>query len=486
MDKFAHIPNEILAEIFVLCLPQVKYQSFDPHKAPILLTHICSSWRRFALDTPQLWKSLSLVASSFPSINTARPRFEERFLSWAESSKNQPLDLKLALLTPYVEGRRGNWDPFYWEILLMTVFDVGADRLRKLYLNLEESSEDVDHPLFHLRGECFSLLETLHLRFTLPATDDSKIRLFAVTPELQKVILDLDPCYIVPCRLDLLWSRMTHLILVKHQPDAVFKFVIQNCRILESLQIKLFGEHPLRSSSEKTTKHHLRHLRIICSGHVTPDIFLGISMPNLRTLSLQSDTNYLPSFHWLSGTGKAAHDHLFSQLGKLHSLSLGYQTIQSALLTELLLHAPAINELALDVKLDSYPAFLEALTYSSQDLQISIVPVLQILKLYVEFPPEDGPSDPGHPFTNSQFISMLRSRGKLISEDTTSDGYEVVPCPLEEVFFCAEDIGEHPCAFDVGTLRQEVMDWPELSHIAFEFTISDDKCNWMSTEVETW
>jgi len=60
----------------------------------------------------------------------------------------------------------------------------------------------------------------------------------------------------------------------------------------------------------------------------------------------------------ISSTGKVAHNDFFSQIGTLHSLSLGYQTIPSALLIKLLLYTPALRELALDVELDSYPPSL--------------------------------------------------------------------------------------------------------------------------------
>ncbi|KAF8189052.1 hypothetical protein BJ912DRAFT_806507, partial [Pholiota molesta] len=51
------VPYDILFEIFVRCLPQDRFEICQPETriAPILLCHICSSWRAIALTTPILW-----------------------------------------------------------------------------------------------------------------------------------------------------------------------------------------------------------------------------------------------------------------------------------------------------------------------------------------------------------------------------------------------------------------------------------------------
>jgi len=52
------IPMDILQEIFLSCLP-IDHDSIICNKeAPVLLTQVCSSWRRIALNTPLLWASI--------------------------------------------------------------------------------------------------------------------------------------------------------------------------------------------------------------------------------------------------------------------------------------------------------------------------------------------------------------------------------------------------------------------------------------------
>jgi len=56
------LPQELLGEIFVQCLPRNSFDHFQPNPGlpPMVLCHVCSSWRKAALGTPQLWTELSM------------------------------------------------------------------------------------------------------------------------------------------------------------------------------------------------------------------------------------------------------------------------------------------------------------------------------------------------------------------------------------------------------------------------------------------
>ncbi|KIK60968.1 hypothetical protein GYMLUDRAFT_139428, partial [Collybiopsis luxurians FD-317 M1] len=59
MSPIRRMPVEILAEIFVHCLPtDPVYAVRDVYQAPLLLITICREWRQVALDNPRLWNSL--------------------------------------------------------------------------------------------------------------------------------------------------------------------------------------------------------------------------------------------------------------------------------------------------------------------------------------------------------------------------------------------------------------------------------------------
>jgi hypothetical protein len=53
---------DVLREIFFHCLPERPLDEFQPNTniAPILLCHVCSSWRAVALSSPFLWSHLHI------------------------------------------------------------------------------------------------------------------------------------------------------------------------------------------------------------------------------------------------------------------------------------------------------------------------------------------------------------------------------------------------------------------------------------------
>ncbi|KAJ6589951.1 hypothetical protein DFH09DRAFT_885567, partial [Mycena vulgaris] len=65
------LPIEITQKIFREALPSTGPPSADPpqplsQQAPLLLTQICRDWRDIALDTPELWQSITVDSSSGP------------------------------------------------------------------------------------------------------------------------------------------------------------------------------------------------------------------------------------------------------------------------------------------------------------------------------------------------------------------------------------------------------------------------------------
>ncbi|KAF9525544.1 hypothetical protein CPB83DRAFT_859453 [Crepidotus variabilis] len=101
------IPEDILREIFLRCLPDTHDAVIHPNESPILLTHICSSWRRVALSTPLLWSTIHLPLYNSPSFYPPIPpptsteleenvQARERVIqTWLDRSSTCPLSLTL-------------------------------------------------------------------------------------------------------------------------------------------------------------------------------------------------------------------------------------------------------------------------------------------------------------------------------------------------------------------------------------------------------
>lgn len=75
------LPFEILSKIFILCLPSWGTPSFDGLSAPLLLTQICSDWRRCALVTQRLWSAITISAQYGMS-----PSLTEMWMSRSKSA----------------------------------------------------------------------------------------------------------------------------------------------------------------------------------------------------------------------------------------------------------------------------------------------------------------------------------------------------------------------------------------------------------------
>ena len=54
------LPTDVLQEIFLSCLPINHDCIITKKEAPILLTQVCHSWCRIALNTPLLWASIHI------------------------------------------------------------------------------------------------------------------------------------------------------------------------------------------------------------------------------------------------------------------------------------------------------------------------------------------------------------------------------------------------------------------------------------------
>ena len=64
----------------------------SPFTAPLLLTQICSAWRKIALNTPDLWKNVTL---EFRGFSTAES-MQELAKLWIERCGSRPYAIKLS------------------------------------------------------------------------------------------------------------------------------------------------------------------------------------------------------------------------------------------------------------------------------------------------------------------------------------------------------------------------------------------------------
>ena len=119
------LPIDILQEIFIACLPTTHNAVMSVREPPILLTHVCSSWRNVAHATPRLWQTIHIAVpcntpgifaveySGFQSdmVEQIAHRRAEAVLEWISRSAACPLDISLS------QCGKGVPDGFYDNII---------------------------------------------------------------------------------------------------------------------------------------------------------------------------------------------------------------------------------------------------------------------------------------------------------------------------------------------------------------------------------
>ncbi|EAU90397.2 hypothetical protein CC1G_00781 [Coprinopsis cinerea okayama7 len=91
------LPVELLQEIFFFCTADHNCRTFpfvvihrSATRAPVVLTHVCSLWRRVALSLPMLWASFTLLPLKRAS--------EELVTEWLKRSHSSPLAIDASQL----------------------------------------------------------------------------------------------------------------------------------------------------------------------------------------------------------------------------------------------------------------------------------------------------------------------------------------------------------------------------------------------------
>ncbi|KAF7296710.1 F-box domain-containing protein [Mycena chlorophos] len=68
LSPIRRMPEEVLREIFLACLPHDRNCVMSRREAPVLLGQVCSLWRNIAFSTPALWTKLHIVEPGSMSV----------------------------------------------------------------------------------------------------------------------------------------------------------------------------------------------------------------------------------------------------------------------------------------------------------------------------------------------------------------------------------------------------------------------------------
>ncbi|KAF9530166.1 hypothetical protein CPB83DRAFT_187174 [Crepidotus variabilis] len=501
MGAFNNLPNEIIAEIFVQCLP-LKSNHPNPKDAPLLLTHVCSFWRSLAQVTPRLWSSLRLEPHRASILDTAAKRDRalrtvsvciEQYRHWrSHTPMTHPFDLSIRAWNSSTIKLELTTD---WHSLMHAIAQ-DSSSLRSLMVDVEDLR--YCRPIWTLTRTSICMLEAIHIRYRPEGyrvsifEELAGIQTFAAAPRLRKVILE----YNSDRRGDLLalpWAQLTHLVLTFPMPPSQFYTLLHDCPKLEALAFN-FGkrnDNDEKINNTDISSKSLRKLDItfhFLDAEPTPSLFSSTDFPVLRSIVFRTaPTGY--HFQWLPKS--PARDHLFSQLHNLHTLKLGFQQIRSTTLLELFETAPNIVKLALDSDIVDYPQLLAALTcVLSPVKQQRILTHLKDFELYVEVSlgvlRENVHGRTDTPFTADQFMSMVSSRSRSF---LASQGEEPnLPAYLERVHLCIEDkdLIKSAEGLNVQELRERLESLQAKENMIASFSLSKDKDRWLQLEIKSW
>jgi hypothetical protein len=91
------IPQEILEEFFIRCLPVPEDARPDRKLAPLLLVQVCATWRQVAFGLPRLWDTLHLSEIVEGPVSTER--ISNALQLWAACVKASSITFSVNLRT---------------------------------------------------------------------------------------------------------------------------------------------------------------------------------------------------------------------------------------------------------------------------------------------------------------------------------------------------------------------------------------------------
>ncbi|KAK7434050.1 hypothetical protein VKT23_020376 [Stygiomarasmius scandens] len=168
-SAFRLIPPEILAEIFVRCLPKDRNPKYSLSEPPLSLGLVCRDWREVCLSTPRLWSSIHVPFPRSGGMTAMRKTIEGKILgveTWLNRSGSLPLSFSIhadpdCTLPPRSEtmDRKQQQEALLLLTGLFTrYFMLHVDRWQDIELGLGASNSDT---LQYLE-QCPNLL---HLKF---------------------------------------------------------------------------------------------------------------------------------------------------------------------------------------------------------------------------------------------------------------------------------------------------------------------------------
>ncbi|RXW17586.1 hypothetical protein EST38_g8267 [Candolleomyces aberdarensis] len=236
------LPDDILGEIFIRCLPSDRLPGLRFADAPLLLTTICRRWRDVATLTPRIWANLNVTTS--PDEQKMERQLEDtrRFINRAGS-----LLLSLSVFES-VSGRSKEvkkYSPLFQYILSL------LPRTRLLHWKVSWG-EGPEHLFRGLQAEAFSQLEEVRINWNWLRSrkEVDGIPPFLLGPNLRTVELSGGKLGVaLPSALPSQWEQLTSLTIRNEYFNSIpgiqaLTHLLQQCPNLRTCSVSLRGVEP--------------------------------------------------------------------------------------------------------------------------------------------------------------------------------------------------------------------------------------------------
>ena len=265
------LPAEILAEIFIYCMPNYGNSSFNPHFPPFLLGRVCIGWRQVASSTQVLWSSIT-VNPYWPSHKMAK--------LWIERAISAPLTIHLDSTGPSREG------PIQPAIAVLAQY---CDRWKDLDIRIEETMVSRLNSIRHR----LPWLETLRIQNPRESRlwcQSQELNIFELAPRLHNVSLARG---ISHTSVKIPWNQLTEL----NVHAANFNECLETLQLVPNLvkctvyALSRFQTASLPSqNSPVLTFSYLRSFSIFCLG--PPEgIFRHLKLPIIYAFHIACETD---------------------------------------------------------------------------------------------------------------------------------------------------------------------------------------------------
>ncbi|KAJ7730874.1 hypothetical protein DFH07DRAFT_159116 [Mycena maculata] len=283
LSPWRRLPRELQTEIFLLCVYEHLDAAPATNRAPLLLLHVCRSWRAVVLGTPEIWTMMCYHIDREEDI-----RFIE---NWISRSGVYPLQLRITAALPRQAGDSLGGPPKLFGKVKQLV-EKHMHRLQTLRLDMPH---DYSALLLHGAPLLYALEFDANLwkRGALWNRDPQPQWGVNSLPALRQLTFrpTCKPSYRFP------WRQLTSLSLLGEMMPQSTLQILSQCPALITFRLSFVGFLPYAAGHETTAiLPALQELYASSSSPVQEQaietVFSALTLPELRVLDIRARTLY--------------------------------------------------------------------------------------------------------------------------------------------------------------------------------------------------